>query len=147
MINFVCFETQERQSQVLFNSPEVNLLANRAWHYWSLHLLDPPSVLPGEALVRSEAGGERSAFITCSIDSNPPSKVRRDDDSDDKMTWWHDDMMMMMMISTGDLVSWRAAAGQGGHSGQELQSPDSDPGARHSEGYRWVEIMIMIMMW
>ena len=38
-------------------------------------MLDPPSVRPGEALVRSEAGGLRSAFITCSIDSNPPSKV------------------------------------------------------------------------
>ena len=36
---------------------------------------DPPSVRSGEAVVSSEAGGERSAFISCSIDSNPPSKV------------------------------------------------------------------------
>ena len=36
---------------------------------------DPPSVMSGEAVVRAEAGGERSAFITCAIDSNPPSQV------------------------------------------------------------------------
>ena len=42
---------------------------------YPLHFSDPPSVRSGEAVVRSEAGGERSAFISCSIDSNPPSKV------------------------------------------------------------------------
>ena len=66
-------------------------------------MLDPPSVRPGEALVRSEAGGLRSAFITCSIDSNPPSKVRHDsdddndnddDDDDLQVTWYHDGLLL-----------------------------------------------------